>query len=96
MRPGALITLAAIGLLSAGCVAQETQRVEGITPGVGNALAANTVMQMVDPWQYGVQDTDLNVPADRATATAVSTASNPSDSDASASDGGTKTTGSAN
>ena len=29
------------------------------TPGAGDAIAANTVMQMVDPWQYGVQDTDL-------------------------------------
>ena len=37
-----------------------------MTPGAGDAIAANTVMQMVDPWQYGVQDTDLSVPADRS------------------------------
>jgi hypothetical protein len=48
----------------AGC--NETfQRLDGLTPGAGNALAANTVMQMVDPWQYGVQNTNLVVPADR-------------------------------
>ena len=34
--------------------------------GAGDAIAANTVMQMVDPWQYGVQDTELSVPADRS------------------------------
>ena len=37
-----------------------------MTPGAGDAIAANTVMQMVDPWQYGAQDTDLSVPADRS------------------------------
>lgn len=92
MRLGGLITLAVLGLLTAGCATEETQRVEGITPGVGNALAANTVMQMVDPWQYGVQDTNLNVPADRANATAVSAITESSSSDASASDGGSTTT----
>ena len=56
-------------LLRPGCglaaAATTYQRVEGVTPGAGDAIAANTVMQMVDPWQYGVQDTDLSVPADR-------------------------------
>jgi len=82
MRPLTLVTLAVLGLLSTGCVTEETQRVEGITPGAGNALAANTVMQMVDPWQYGVQDTDLKVPADRGAPPA----------DAAANDSGTSTT----
>ena len=48
----------------AGC-SETYQRIDGLTPGAGDAIAANTVMQMVDPWQYGVQDTDLSVPADR-------------------------------
>ena len=48
----------------AGCT-ETTQRLDGLTPAAGDAIAANTVMQMVDPWQYGVQDTDLEVPADR-------------------------------
>jgi hypothetical protein len=39
-------------------------RFEGVYPGAGNAAAANTVMQMVDPWPKGVEDTDLSVPAD--------------------------------
>jgi hypothetical protein len=54
----------------AGC-SETYQRLDGVTPAAGDAMAANTVMQIVDPWQYGVQDTDLQVPADRGdTATA--------------------------
>ena len=62
-----LIVLAAFAAACcglAGC-SETTQRVHGVTPGAGEAIAANTVMQMVDPWLYGVQDTDLSVPADR-------------------------------
>jgi hypothetical protein len=57
----------AILLPLAGCVGDGSGRQEGVTLGAGNAIAANTVMQMVDPWQKGVEDTDLAVPADRAT-----------------------------
>jgi hypothetical protein len=41
-------------------------RTEGVTSGAGNAIAANTVMQMVDPWPVGVENTDLDVPADHS------------------------------
>lgn len=51
-------------ILSAGCATEETARMDGLTVGAGNAIAANTVMQMVDPWPHGVEDTDLIVPAD--------------------------------
>ena len=51
--------------LAGGCTSDDYIRSEGVTPGSGDAQAANTVMQMVDPWLYGVQDTDLSVPADR-------------------------------
>jgi len=64
----ALLASACFGL--AGC-SETYQRVDGVTPGAGNAIAANTAMQMVDPWQYGVQDTDLDVPADRGVQAAV-------------------------
>ena len=47
-----------------GC-SETTQRLDGVTPGAGDAIAANTAMQMVDPWLYGVQNTNLVVPADR-------------------------------
>lgn len=57
-----------IGLAGTGCMNQEFRRADGLTEGAGNAMAANSVMQMVDPWQYGVQDTKLLVPAARATA----------------------------
>lgn len=48
-----------------GCTSDDYVRTEGVTPGVGNAQASNTVMQMVDPWKYGVQNTRLLVPAQR-------------------------------
>lgn len=34
------------------------------TSSAGNAIAANTVMQMVDPWPEGVDDTRLKTPAE--------------------------------
>jgi hypothetical protein len=67
MRARAIIlaALAAACCATTGC-SETYQRVEGVTPGAGDAVAANTVMQMVDPWPYGAQDTDLSVPADRS------------------------------
>ncbi|TKB16032.1 MAG: hypothetical protein E5V75_15415 [Mesorhizobium sp.] len=50
----------------AGCTSDDYVRTEGVTPAAGNAQASNTVMQMVDPWQYGVQNTRLLVPAQSA------------------------------
>ena len=47
-----------------GC-SETYQRVDGVTPGAGDAIASNTAMQMVDPWQNGVQNTKLLVPAVR-------------------------------
>lgn len=58
----AILTVLAAAM--AGCATDEYQRIDGITSGAGNAIAANTVMQMVDPWPIGVDDTDLEVPAD--------------------------------
>ena len=61
-----------IALLSVvgGCTSDDYVRTEGVTPAAGNAQAANTAMQMVDPWQYGVQNTKLKVPAQRPVAAA--------------------------
>ncbi|MBZ9855950.1 hypothetical protein LB566_19270 [Mesorhizobium sp. CA13] len=50
---------------TAGCTSDDYMRSEGVTSGAGEAQAANTVMQMVDPWKYGVQNTRLLVPAER-------------------------------
>jgi hypothetical protein len=63
MLRATLFAVFCLGL--AGCTSDAYQRVEGPTSGAGDAIAGNTVMQMVDPWQYGVQDTNLRVPADR-------------------------------
>jgi purine nucleoside permease len=54
--------------LAGGCTSDDYTRSEGVTTGPGNAQAANTVMQMVDPWKYGVQNTRLLVPAKRGDA----------------------------
>lgn len=54
--------------LAGGCTSDDYTRSEGVTTGSGNAQAANTVMQMVDPWKYGVQNTRLLVPAKRGDA----------------------------
>ena len=68
MRPALWLALMLAGL-AGGCTSDEYVRTEGVTTGVGNAQASNTVMQMVDPWQYGVQSTKLLVPAPQAAAT---------------------------
>jgi hypothetical protein len=76
-------TISCLGLLAlAGCTSDEYLRTEGMTIGAGNAQAANTVMQMVDPWQLGVQATNLKVPAERSQPAA----------DAASSDGSSATT----
>lgn len=59
-----LVLLAAAA--AAGCTADDYTRADGITAAAGNSMYANTVMQMVDPWQPGVQRTRLRVPADRS------------------------------
>ncbi|MCC0031870.1 MAG: hypothetical protein H6890_01830 [Brucellaceae bacterium] len=59
------LTLGA-GALS-GCNHDSYQRNEGVTSYAGNAIAANTAMQMVDPWPEGVGDTDLETPPSAGT-----------------------------
>ena len=71
MRLAVLASLATLVAVS-GCTTDDYMRIEGMTPGAGNALAANTVMQMVDPWQRGVEDTDLDTPAERSAPEAAS------------------------
>lgn len=65
-----LIFICPAVLALAGCMGDGVGRQEGVTSGAGNAIAANTVMQIVDPWQPGVEDTDLKVPAERGSAAA--------------------------
>ncbi|WP_256750468.1 hypothetical protein [Mesorhizobium sp. Mes31] len=59
-----------LACFAAGCTSDDYVRSEGVTTDAGNAQAANTVMQMVDPWKYGVQNTRLLVPAQRGNAAA--------------------------
>jgi hypothetical protein len=81
-KPIFAAVLAALCAGFAGC-SETTQRLDGLTPGAGDAIAANTAMQMVDPWQYGVQNTDLSVPADRTGVQAAADSSGSSSSSSS-------------
>lgn len=65
MRSLSCIALLLASSVVGGCTSDDYVRTEGVTPGVGNAQASNTAMQMVDPWKYGVQNTRLLVPAQR-------------------------------
>lgn len=65
------IALVAAGL-TAGCTTEDYSRADGLTSSAGNSMYANTVMQMVDPWQPGVQHTKLRVPAVRTSPDAAS------------------------
>ncbi|MCO5164483.1 MAG: hypothetical protein M9939_25670 [Mesorhizobium sp.] len=78
-----LVLLFGAALTLAGCVGDGVGRQEGVTSGAGNAIAANTVMQIVDPWQPGVEDTDLRVPATRASASASAAPEKPAAKDGS-------------
>jgi hypothetical protein len=79
------VLLMCVGL--GGCAQDDYLRTDGLTTGAGDAIAANTAMQVVDPWQYGVQNTKLKVPAQRE-----STQTSPAD-DAASAKAATTTTG---
>lgn len=49
----------------AGCATEDVMRYDGVTTSAGDAIAANSAMQIVDPWPYGVEETRLLVPAER-------------------------------
>ena len=61
-----LVSVLGLSLSAAACTSDELARHEGVTGRAGDAMAANTVMQMVDPWPRGVENTNLRVPADHA------------------------------
>jgi hypothetical protein len=48
-----------------GCQSAEYWALDGSVSEAGDAVAANTVMQIVDPWPRGVDRTQLLVPAVR-------------------------------
>jgi hypothetical protein len=52
-------------LAAGGCTTHNPLAVEAVSFGAGEAVAANTVMQIVDPWPPNRQYTDIAVPADR-------------------------------
>jgi hypothetical protein len=66
VRTTILLSVFGLSLAAAGCTSDEFARNEGVTGRAGDAIAANTVMQMVDPWPRGVENANLRVPADHA------------------------------
>lgn len=69
MKRFSLVVLLACLPLS-GCMTEDVLNYDGVTTMAGDAIAANTVLQMVDPWPEGVEETRLRVPAQRAAAAA--------------------------
>jgi hypothetical protein len=67
MRRSLRLSLLAAVAAASACTSDDYRRGNGVTDGAGNAMYANTVLQMVDPWQRGVENTDLRVPAQRGT-----------------------------
>jgi hypothetical protein len=63
-RPLRLLAIL-LPVAASGCMSEDFTRHDGVTFSAGNAIAANSVMQMVDPWQRGVEDPHLVVPAER-------------------------------
>ncbi len=61
-----LIAAAILALALTGCAQDDFQRTEGLTLTVGDAVAKNAALQIIDPWPAGVEDTSLEVPADRS------------------------------
>jgi hypothetical protein len=66
---------AALVALSA-CTSSDLDR-DGVTTFAGDSIAYNSALQMVDPWQYGVQQSKLSVPAERAAAAEAAPAAAP-------------------
>lgn len=63
MRTAAGVSFLCLAL--AGCVGTDVLRHDGVTTSAGDAVAANSVMQMADPWPRGVENTRLRTPAVR-------------------------------
>lgn len=49
-------------LALAGCMSEDVLYYDGVTTAAGDAIAANSAMQLVDPWPAGVEETRLRAP----------------------------------
>lgn len=70
MRAALLAGLSCLAL--AGCMSEDVLHYDGVTTAAGDAIAANTAMQMIDPWPAGVEQTRFPTPAVRPEPTAES------------------------
>ncbi len=57
-RLAALVVLTAVG----GCASEHYRRGDGVTDGLGDSVAHNSALQIADPWQEGVENTDIDTP----------------------------------
>jgi hypothetical protein len=60
-----IVGIAALAGLLSGCAQDDFMRTEGLTLAAGDAVATNSMLQIIDPWPEGVEDTRLRPPADR-------------------------------
>ena len=60
-----LLAAAILAVPLAGCAQDDYLRTEGLTMTAGDAVAKNSALQVIDPWPAGVEDTSLEVPAER-------------------------------
>ncbi len=71
--------LAALGVLTVvtACTHEDFERAPALKTYAGNSQKHNSALQIIDPWPQGVQDTDLEVPAERPKVEPTSTTSKP-------------------
>lgn len=65
MKPTLVLTAILSALILTSCARDDNLRTEGTTLGVGDAIARNRMLQVIDPWPQGVEDTDLLIPNSR-------------------------------
>lgn len=64
-RPGALLVIALLGIAPGGCGRQYMDRSDRIEPTAGDAVQANIVTHVIDPWPQVSRSPWMSIPAGR-------------------------------
>lgn len=64
-----IVTVALCAAALSGCNTTEDPRLEGVALSGGEAIAHNSMLQIIDPWPHGVTQTNTAVPAHQTAAT---------------------------
>lgn len=65
VSPVMRVSVLALAASLAGCASEHYRRGDGVTDAVGDSVAANTALQIVDPWPAGVDDPNIDSPYER-------------------------------